>query len=88
MFGTTMRCVVCNQYTPDRCTCEVKTRSIKATALKAGMTLAYRNPRQNVIIDSVEDTRDGGVRLRCGYSKGDDSMTFFFEQEENVLIMA
>jgi hypothetical protein len=66
----------------------MQTRSIKATALKPGMTLAYHNPRQNVIIDSVEDTRDGGVRLRCGYSKGDDSMTFFFEQDENVLIAA
>ena len=66
----------------------MQTRSIKATALKPGMTLAYSNPRQNVIIDSVEDTRDGGVRLRCGYSKGDDSMTFFFEQDENVLTLA
>ena len=64
------------------------TRSIKATALKPGMTLAYNNPRQNVVIDSVEDTRDGDVRLRCGYSKGDDSMTFFFCQDENVLTLA
>ena len=66
----------------------MQTRSIKATALKPGMTLAYNNPQQNVIIDSVEDTRDGGVRLRCGYNKGDDSMTFFFEQDENVLTLA
>ena len=66
----------------------MQTRSINATALKPGMTLAYNNPRQNVIIDSVEDTRDGGVHLRCGYSKGDDSMTFFFEQDENVLTLA
>jgi hypothetical protein len=88
MFGSTMRCPSCNQYVPDRCQCEVKTRHIKATALKTGMTLAYNNPRQNVVVDSVEDARDGGVRCRCGYSAGDDSMTFFFEQDENVLILA
>lgn len=66
----------------------MKTRSIVSSMLTPGMTLAYANPRQNVVIDSVEDTRDGGVRLRCGYSKGDDSMTFFFEQGENVLVLA
>lgn len=64
------------------------TRSIAAANLKPGMTLAYNNPRQNVVIDTVEDTRDGDVRLRCGYSAGDDSMTFFFCQDEKVLILA
>jgi hypothetical protein len=66
----------------------MQTRSISVVKLVAGMTLAYNNPRQNVIIYSVEDTRDGGVRCRCGYSAGGDSMIFFFEKDENVLVLA
>lgn len=60
---------------------------IAATKLKAGMVLAFNMPRQDLYIDTVEDTRDGEVLVRCGYSKGDDSTTMFFRQEEKVLIL-
>jgi len=61
--------------------------SIPVTRLRAGMTLAFDNPRQNVIVDSVEDTREGGVRVRTGYTAGDNSITFFYEADEYVSVL-
>lgn len=60
---------------------------IAAKKLKTGMVLTFNMPRQELYIDAVEDTRDGEVMVRCGYSKGDDSTTMFFKQEEKVLIL-
>lgn len=60
---------------------------IAAKNLKTGMVLTFNMPRQELYIDAVEDTRDGEVLVRCGYSKGDDSTTMFFKQEEKVLIL-
>jgi hypothetical protein len=60
---------------------------IAAKKLKTGMVLTFNMPRQELYIDAVEDTRDGEVLVRCGYSKGDDSTTMFFKQEEKVLIL-
>lgn len=60
---------------------------ISAKNLKTGMVLTFNMPRQELYIDAVEDTRDGEVLVRCGYSKGDDSTTMFFKQEEKVLIL-
>jgi|ADurb_H2B_01_Slu_FD_contig_123_6736_length_1383_multi_4_in_1_out_0_7 hypothetical protein len=64
------------------------TRSIKAKKLQPGMTLAFDRQHLNLVVDAVEDTRDTEVLVRCGYSKGDDSTTMFFGQEEKVLILA
>ena len=61
--------------------------SIKATQLKPGNVMVFNTPRIDFYVDTVEDTRDGDVLVRCGYSKGDDSTTMFFGQEEKVLIL-
>jgi len=39
-----------------------------------------------MLIDDVSMTRDGDIKIRCGYRPGDDSATMFFNTEERVLV--
>ena len=64
---------------------DINTRAVKAKKLQDGMWLHFPSSH-DMLIDSVDHTRDGDVKVRCGYRPGDDSATMFFELEEKVLV--
>lgn len=58
---------------------------IKAKKLKEGQWLHFPS-HHDMLIDSVEDTRDGDIRVRCGYHQGDNTATMFYGPNEKVLL--
>ncbi len=60
--------------------------TIKGKKLKKGQWLHFPDAH-DMLIDSVEDTRDGQILVRCGYREGDDYATMFFEPEQRTFIL-
>ena len=56
--------------------------TVRADALKQGDTFVFSNPRFNSVIDSVEWTRDGEIKVETG----NYTATAFFECDELVQI--
>ena len=62
------------------------TRSIPAKNLRAGMTLAYHNPRQNMRVVETQSTRDDRIKVYADYGNGGEPATLFFDTDEQVLV--